>query len=510
MQREVWMVTDRQVRRLFKLLNEDKSLAAASDQASMDDKTARKYRREGRLPSELKPVHSWRTRQDAFEAVWGEVLAFLEQAPALEAKTLFEWLQRQYPGRFADSQLRTLQRRIRLWRATQGPPKEVFFPQIHHPGQLGASDFTDMGKLAVTIAGHPFPHLLYHFVLTYSNWETASVCFSESFESLSQGLQNALWKLGGVPRCHRTDRLSAAVQQDLGGQSSFTKRYGALMRHYSITPNKTQPNSGNENGDVEQSHHRLKRALEQALLLRGSRDFPDRSHYEAFLAGTFDTRNAGRQKRFQEELGVLGALPQRRLDSAKTLHVRVGPSSTIRVERNTYSAPSRMIGELVEVRLHAEHLELWYAQQCVEKHIARLRGRGHHAINYRHVIDWLVRKPGAFFNYRFREELFPTSRFRMAWDAFVSRGLARPEKLYLRILEMAARTGEALVDQALRTLLEREEPITPEALERLLEQEQAALAAPACVHVDPVDLLGYDQLLLSLNADEQEQQEVVA
>jgi hypothetical protein len=491
---EVWMVTDRQVRRLLKLLSEDKSLAAAADQASMDEKTARKYRRAGRLPSELKSAHAWKTRQDPFEAVWHEIQACLEESPALEAKTLFEWLQAKYPGRFADGQLRTLQRRVRLWRATQGPPKEVFFAQKHHPGQLGASDFTSMQELEVTLCGRRFSHLLYHFVLTYSNWEFACVCFSESFESLSKGLQDALWKLGAAPRRHRSDRLSAAVHNDFTNRGAFTQRYGALMRHYDIVPERTQPRRANENGDVEQSHNRLKRAVEQALLLRGSRDFSDRAHYEAFLAGIIEGRNAGRQKRLEEERKMLAALPARRLESVKILQARVGPSSTISVERNVYSVPSRMIGELVEVRLYAEHLEVWYAQRCVEGQIPRLRGRGHHAINYRHVIDWLVRKPGAFLNYRYCEDMFPTSRFRMAWDVLSASAVARPEKYYLRILELAARTSQAAVDQALRTLIEREEAISPEAVERLVEREQA-LEAPVSVHVDAVNLARYDQLL---------------
>ena len=194
------MVTDQQVRRLFKLIQSERRFGIAAMKAGMDEKTARKYRDHGKLPSELKKEHTWRTRQDPFEEVWEGIQAMLAINPGLEAKTLFEDLQRRYPGKFADGQLRTLQRRIKHWRATAGPPKEIFFAQIHKPGELCQSDFTHMGKLGITIGGAPFDHLIYHFVLTYSNWETGTVCFSESFESLSQGLQNALWELGGVPQ----------------------------------------------------------------------------------------------------------------------------------------------------------------------------------------------------------------------------------------------------------------------------------------------------------------------
>jgi len=193
------MVTDRQVRSLMRYRKTEKTLQTAAAKAGMDEKTARKYVRLRRLPSELKKPHVWRTRSDAFEGVWGEVRELLEDRVGLEAKTLFAYLQRQYPGRFQDGQLRTLQRRIKVWRAHEGPAREVMFPQRHEPGRLCQSDFTHMESLGVTIAGEPFAHLIYHFVLTFSNWEAGTVCFSESFERLAEGLQNALCQLGGVP-----------------------------------------------------------------------------------------------------------------------------------------------------------------------------------------------------------------------------------------------------------------------------------------------------------------------
>jgi len=227
------MVTDRQVRRLMQLMETGEKLMVAALKTGMDEKTARKYIRVGKLPSEVKESHTWRTREDPFEEIWGEVLEKLEVFPNLEAKTLFDALQRKYPGRFSDGQLRTLQRRLKMWRALEGPGKEVFFPQEHHPGVLGASDFTRMGQLGITIQGQPFDHMLYHFVLTYSNWETGSICFSESYESLSSGLQRALWKLGGVPKRHRTDSLSAALN-NLSNPREFTQRYEGLLKHYKL------------------------------------------------------------------------------------------------------------------------------------------------------------------------------------------------------------------------------------------------------------------------------------
>jgi hypothetical protein len=458
----------------------------------MDRKTARKYRDQAKLPSELENwPRAWRTREDPFADVWEEVREHLEASPGLQAKTLFEWLQRRYPGRFQDGQLRTLQRRVRQWEATAGPRKEVFFAQTHHPGRLGASDFTHMTSLGVTIGGQPFDHMVYHFVLTYSNWETASICFSESFESLSDGLQQALWELGGVPQRHRTDRMSLAVN-NASESKDFTRRYQALMDHYGLEMEKINARQAHENGDAEQSHNRFKEAVDQALLLRGSRDFVDRAAYARFLRDIRDQRNAGRQVRLAEERALLRPLPAARLESYKRARVRVRAGSTIHPDRNTYSVDSRLIGERVDVRLYAEELEVWFAGKVVER-IPRLRGQGKHRINYRHVIDWLVRKPGAFENYRYREDLFPTSRFRMAYDALREMAPSRAAREYLQILELAARENEAMVDGALQALLEEEQAISVQAVRDWIRCRETARPATE-VLVEDTDLLWFDML----------------
>ena len=481
------MVTDRQVRMLMKLINEEETLAAAAAKAGMDEKTARRWRDCGMFPSESKVDHTWRTRPDPFEDVWEEVRARLAVNPGFEAKTLFEDLQCRYPERFSDGQIRSLQRRIKAWRALEGPQKEVFFPQVHDPGKLCESDFTRMGKLEITIEGQFFDHLVYHFVLSYSNWETGTICFSESFESLSEGLQSALWQLGGVPKAHRTDRLSTAVHK-ADSPEEFTQRYRALLKHYDIDTEATNAESPNENGDVEQRHHRFKKALDQALLLRGNRDFASREEYAAFLKKLFAQLNAGRRERFKDELEVLRPLPARKLEACKRQRVKVGPSSTVRVLHNVYSVDSRLIGEIVEVRLYMEHLEIWYAQRLIDK-LPRIRGAEKHRIEYRHIIDWLLRKPGAFENYRYREDLFPSHRFRMAYD-----GLKKNARKYLALLYLAAKQGEARIDDALRVLLEKAETPDAESVERLLHGEEK-VAAPTEVEIAEVDLGTYDCLL---------------
>ncbi|UCE51322.1 MAG: IS21 family transposase [Desulfobacterales bacterium] len=487
------MVTDQQVRRLFKLVQTEKNFGIAAMKAGMDEKTARKYRRLGKLPSEFQTGHTWRTRKDPFEDVWHEIKSMLEINAGLEAKTIFEDLQRRNPGRFADGQLRTLQRRIKVWRVSEGPAKEVFFTQLHHPGELSQSDFTHMNKLGVTIGGRPFDHLIYHFVLTYSNWETGSICYSESFESLSQGLQNALWELGGVPQKHRTDCLTTAVQKT-SHPEEFTRRYQDLLDHYDLKGCKTNPESPHENGDVEQRHYRFKQAVDQALILRNSRDFVDRSEYEQFVGKLFKQLNAGRNKRFLEEQAVLHRLPKHRIEACKKSTTRVGPSSTIRVNHNVYSVDSRLIGERIGVHLFMEHLEIWYGQKKIDT-LPRLRGEGKHRINYRHIIDSLVRKPGALENYRYRDDLFPTSRFRIAYDDLKQRhSQSIAAKQYLNILHLAGRENETAVDDVLRMMIDKNMSICDEQVEALVRCSQPVAVATK-VRIPAVDLTCYDRLL---------------
>ncbi len=476
------------------LVKEQESKGSAAAKAGMDEKTALKYRKLGQLPSQIKKAHVWRTRPDPFEAQWNSIIALLEVNPGLEAKTIFEYLQRNDGNQYQDGQLRTLQRRIKQWRALEGPAKEVFFPQIHYPGDLCASDFTHMTSLGVSIQGGLLKHLVYHFVLTYSNWEDVSICYSESFESLSAGLQKALWELGGVPKRHRTDRMSSAVNKECNPEK-FTPRYQALLRHYSIEPERTNAGCGNENGDVEQGHNRFKKAVEQALMLRGSKDFESRAKYEFFLETIIKQLNTGRQERLQEELKVLRRLPQRQLNDYSQLDKTVTQSSTIHVQNNAYSVHSRLIGERVQIKLYVDHLEVWYAQRIVE-HIPRLKGRGSHRINYRHIIDWLERKPGAFANYRYQSDMFPSSYFRMAYDELKRTRPLQADKEYIQILKIAAKEGETTTEVIIRELLLRSEPLSVLDLQSQI-QSQWPIKSMTDVNVDDVDLMSYDLLLNS-------------
>ena len=479
----------------MKLLQEGNPLIRGAVRAGMSEPTARKYARSGQMPSEMKgATRTWRTRPDPYAEVWPEIEGWLKLDGGLEAKTIWGALTERHPGRFTPGQLRTLQRRVQEWRAQCGPAKEVFFPQVHRPGEMGQSDFTDMRELAVTIAGDPFPHLLYHFVLTYSNWEAVMICPSESFESLSAGVQGALWKLGAVPQVHRTDNLSAATHElaETRGRD-FTKRYQRLLDHYRMKGSRNFPGNAHENGDVESANGHLKNALDQRLRLRGVRDFPSREAYAAFIEECVTARNATRGERLAEEQLHLQPLPDRALPSYRELRARVTRNSIIRIGKYRYMVPSRLIGRVLTVRLHADIVELEYrgAQVAV---LERLIGADRGRIDYRHIIHSLVRKPGAFRRYAFREALFPTLEFRRAYDALLADDDARADFEYVRILHLAASDGERAIEAVLGAL--REEATLPqyELVRERVRGPRTAAGVPD-VRIPPPDLTCYDRLL---------------
>jgi hypothetical protein len=489
------MKNDSEVKLYMSERSKGKSQQLAAARAGMSERTARKYERAGKLPSELKRPHDWKTRTDPFEQDWPWVVEQLERDPALQASTLFALLCEKHPERYRPTQDRTLRRHIARWRVLYGPDQEVMFEQHHTPGERAQSDFTHMEDLQVTIAGEPFPHLLYHLVLTYSNTEAASLCFSETFEALAEGIEKALWQIGGVPLQHRTDHLSAAVRQlRKEEQEDWTLRYQALMAHYGMQPTWNNVGVAHENGDVEQSHRRFKEAVDQALRVRGSRDFATRAAYERFLHDLIHKRNQTRTPRFSAEKAALRPLPITPLSPCKELRITVSRFSTISVGGNVYSVPSRLIGTSILVRLHSEVLEGYVGTIRVFE-FPRLIGKHHHHIDYHHIIWSLVRKPGAFAAYRYRDELFPTTTFRLAYDRLRTDGVKRADRDYVRILHLAASTSETEVETALQIVLEAGNPPTFLTI-RDLVHVPTACQIPA-IQAPVLDLSSYDQLIPS-------------
>jgi hypothetical protein len=446
------MKTDGEVGIMLRERAKGKTQEQAAARAGMSVSTVRRYEARGVLPSHLMPPRRYRTRPNPFANDWPWVEQ-LRRDPALQATTLFALLCERRPEQYQAAQVRTLQRQIAAWRAHHGPAREVFFSQVHQPGIVAQSDFTHMTDLGVTLAGIPFPHLLFHLVLVYSNVEAVHLVLSESFEALAEGIEICLWQLGGVPRQHRTDHLSAAMRPlDGDGRRQATARYAALMTHYGMDPTTNNLGVAHENGDIEQAHFRLKQAVDQALRVRGSRDFPDRAAYSRFLQELVRQRNLTRRARFAEEQQVLRPLPRAPLDLCREVRVPVSRGSTIQVLRNTYSVPSRLIGVRVLVRVRAETLEVYQGTTHLLT-IPRLLGERQHRIDYRHISASLVRKPGAFAQYRYRDDLFPTLTFRCAYDALVQAVPHRADRDYVRLLHLAAGTSETAVEAVLAEVL---------------------------------------------------------
>ena len=475
----------------------------AAMKAGMDRKTARKYLAAGKLPSEMKVPRGWRTREDPFADHWAELEGRLREAPELEAKTLLEDLVERYPDRYHEGQLRTLQRRVRQWRASNGPERDVKLQQRHRPGEAAQSDFTWATKLRVTIAGEVFVHMLYVFVLPFSNWVWATVCTSESLAALRRGLQRALFQLGRVPAVHQTDNSTAAThripegkkESEVGRTRSFNADYLALMRHFDMKPRTTAVGAKEQNGDAEARNGALKRRLEQALLLRGSRDFDDVASWQRFIDDVCRKSNKARSTWVAEELVAMRELNVAKLPEYVEETAVVSEWSTIRVKHNAYSVPSRLIGHELKVHLYEDRLEAYLGNQHEpELSCERLVGRNGKRIDYRHVIWSLVRKPGGFARYVYREEMFPSLVFRRAYDAIQSpdRG-TKGDLEYLRILHLAATTMEAEVEAALELLLDAGEVIDSDRV-KALTGRTAAPSVPT-LPIPVVDLGAYDTLL---------------
>src|SRR5262245_10111894 len=356
------MVTDQQVRRLRMMLMKGKTLKAAAAAAGMAERSARTWQK-GQLPSEKDDARWWRTRKDPFADVWDEIVVpRLERDPdgELESKTILEVLKEKKRGEFTDAHLRTLQRRVRDWRALHGPEKEVIFPQEHVPGREAAIDFTHGTELGVTIRGVLFVHLLVEFVLSYSGWTWICVAFGETFEALISGIQDAFWTLQGLTLVVRSDNLSAATHELPNGGRSLTKRFKAFLEHYGLKSTRIEPGEAHQNGGVEQRHHRTKSAIAQALIIRGSKDFDSVEEYLAFARDAVDRTHNSRiaDNRMAAERAALRPLPPHRVPTFTTYSMKVRACSTVRVGKRTYSVPSRLIGHKLEVRQHPDHVEV--------------------------------------------------------------------------------------------------------------------------------------------------------
>ena len=386
--------------------------------------TAYRIEADPRLPSQKKTPRG-RRRPDPLAAVWeSEVVPMLEAAPGLRAVAVFEELRRRHPA-LSEGVRRTLERHIRHWRALHGPERDVMFAQEHPPGRMGLSDFTDMATLGVTIAGETLAHRLYHFRLAFSGFQHAHVILGgESYVALAEGLQNALWALGGVPEQHRSDSLSAAFR-NLGSdaQEDLTKRYDALVTHYGMIATRNNPGVAHENGSIESPNGHLKKVIEDELLLRGSRNFTDLDAYRRFIDDVVGRRNAHKRKQIEIERAELGELPERRTVDYEEERVIVTSRGGFTLRKVFYTVPSRLIGHWLTARLYDDRLVCVLGSSEV---VTLRRGRSPdshkrtHVADYHHVIHSLRKKPMALLNLVYRDQLFPRAEYARAFDALLA------------------------------------------------------------------------------------------
>ncbi|MDR6412209.1 UNVERIFIED_ORG: hypothetical protein ABIC62_005715 [Burkholderia sp. 1595] len=488
-------ITEQQVR-LYMSNRKHHPQKLAAAKSGMSERTARRVEHDAGLPSQ-QPRRYWRSRPDPFADVWeSEVIPLLRSVPKLRVITLLRKLQEDHPERFPDSMRRTLERHVSQWRALEGPSKEVFFPQTYQPGVRGLSDFTHMEKLGVTIGGVAFAHLLYHFVLAFSRWEYASVVDGgESFQALATGLQNALWQAGGCPREHRSDSLSAAFRNQQE-EEDFTVRYAALLDHYGMEGTRNNRGLGHENGSVESSHRYLKDQIDQALELRGHRDFVDRVAYDEFVRGVVMRRNRRNAAAFQVEREYLLDLPEHRTTDFVEEEARVTRCGTFTVRGVLYSAPSRLISHRLKVRVYSDRLDCYLSGALVHstaRTTSTSKGRGR-AIDYRHFIDSLKRKPQAFRGLAFRDDLFPREAYRRTWERLDRDMTPRNAcKTMVGLLDLAGNHGvEAQLAGRLDALLDLGE--LPD-LGKLFDEFAPREAECPVVVVEMPDASLYDMLL---------------
>lgn len=453
------MITNEQFITLVSAMKKLHNIEDSAEISKMHRNTAGKHLKKGCLPSETKKK---RKKSPLLSKInpkhWVEITDLLTTSPELEVTALFDHLLEQYPDDYKGTELRSLQRNIREWRMTEGSEKEVMFYQHYNPGERSQSDFVHMNYLKVTIHGKQYDHILFHFMLPYSGWEDVLVCEGgESFDNLSRGYEIALWKLGGSPKIHRTDNLSAAITVTKGG-NYFTTNWQHLMNHYNVTPTVNNPGKSNENGKVERSNGLFKRSLENQLALRKSKNFGSVEEYQAFVTKIVEKRNLQRKAKVIEEKTIIADLPRGKWYSAVKFPVKVYSDSTIRVEGATYSVPSRTIGSTLSAYVYPSKINLMYGDTQIAT-MERLK-KGSVTIDFRHIVHSLKKKPGAFEDYKYKDHMYPSVAFRKAYDKFRSRyGTLRANKSYIALLDLAKMYSVAEVSSVIEKL--QEEKVVP-------------------------------------------------
>lgn len=492
-------INSEQVKVYMKARNDGKSQVTAAATAGISERSGRRADK-GELQAGSKRGRYWRTRSDPFIEVWeSDIVPLLKKNAELSPITLFEKLQKDYPGEYQDSKLRTFQRRVSKWKALYGPDQDVMFRQEQVAGRMGLSDFTKLKEVSITLQGKPFRHLLYHFRLAFSGWCSVKIIHGgESYTALAEGLQDALCRLGGVPREHRSDSLSAAYRNlTKEAAEDVTKRYQEFCRHYGMEPTRNNRGKGHENGAVESPHGHLKKRIRQALLLRDSCDFDSVTAYEEFVAGIVRDINSRKQDKIEEERHHLQPLPLTRTADYTEKVVPVSTSSTIQVKRVIYTVPSRLIGERLRVHIYDNRLAIYLGSTLtVTLPRAFTTSSNHRArqVNYRHVISSLEKKPQAFRYSQIRDDLLPNDTYKAVWAWLDSEMLPRKAcKMMVGLLALAHRANcESRLGSYLQDMMEGGSLPSLQDIQQKFEAKEPTIPI---IEVNHAPAASYDALL---------------
>ena len=499
--------------KLYMKYRKDKGLTQESAAAKLgiSVRSGRDIESNKHYTSKPKRIRRYKTRKSPIDVVWdSELEPMLKANPCLQPKTLLIYLQRKYLNDqdepiYGISVERTLQRRVAKWLALNGKSKDVMFPQEHIPGEQALSDFTHPDKIKISIQGESFKHMFYHFRLVYSKWSYLKVIQSgESMQALSEGMQEALFTLGGATKEHRTDSLSAAFKNiSVETKKDLTEKYEELCSYYNMIPSRNNKGQKHENGSVESSHGHIKNRIAQELILRGSNDFDSISEYEKWIHGIVKSSNKRNCYDFQSEHLALQSLPKYKTDDYEIKSTTVTNLSIIILKGMRYSVPSSLSGHSITAHIYQNEIRIYLGCSFVLK-LTRKYANKHssrYVINYKHVIYSLIKKPAAFRKCQYRNEILPNEDYRRIWlhlDQTENTKVA--PKIMLRLLKLAADYNcELNLGLHVINLIDNKAPLIIENIESKFNNSNPQLPT---VTSKQHDISEYDFIINSSNTGE--------
>ena len=453
-------------------------------------RTVIRYLKQGKIPTYKRTSP---TKKDPLDGFYDFIKETLEETPTLSLPELYVLLdEKGYQG-----SERTLRRKTKKLRDKLAQ-KEVFFQRAPTPGEVIEGDFTE---LHLSIGGVKRVVYLWVSSMPYSNAFFATPFYHQTFECFALGSALAFEEFGGVAKKFRLDNMSPAVTKILKGKERLvTQRYAAFQQHYGFFQDFCNPASGNEKGNVESNNKWLKRKILNSISVN-KLSFKDLNSFQEFVWKLCRDHNEKDQvqKKFNEE--ILAPLPKSRFGCFSSEVAKVSKYSLFSVGKSghSYSAPSQLIGLRLEARVYPNKIELIDRDEVVASHKRLYGPRGLASIQIEHVLDGLLRKPGAVNDWKHREVLFKRPVWRKFFEEMKGTGVSNPNKTYLACLKLMAKHGEDNLTVAMEMAMEEGLELNNRSLKDLLEQESFNVYEMKPLEVD---LGEYDQLLTGGRDDE--------